>query len=245
MFSKKAAKKFKAGVIGNVLWKKGFEQMKSMLQEAPSIIKAVEKAWIESGKPTEFTINILEKGEKNFLGLTKRYAVVSITFNSVKRVEKGKFREQNGGKPVPKKIKGISFLKGKYKQVKDEKIKTRFVAGEGLQKKVQQEKQIFQPEDLQGWVTEWVTFVGESLKEILNILKISTDFSIKINKNTLIFTFKAPVLEKEENNKAFFSGLGSLLMQFLKRKYKKKFRGYQILLNCLTPNDSSNQAKSN
>lgn len=59
--------------------------MKSMLHEASSVAKAIEKAWVASGKPGEFTINILESGEKGFLGiLTKRPAIVSITYDPKK-----------------------------------------------------------------------------------------------------------------------------------------------------------------
>src|SRR5258708_34816791 len=62
--------------------------MKSMLHEASSVIKAIEKAWIESGKPLEFTINIHEVGEKNFFGFTKRPAIVSITYDPRKQPNK-------------------------------------------------------------------------------------------------------------------------------------------------------------
>ena len=73
-----------------VLTKKDFVTMKSMLHEASSIISAIEKAWTESGKPSEFTIKILEEGEKGFLGFAKRPAIVSITFNAVKVPEKSR-----------------------------------------------------------------------------------------------------------------------------------------------------------
>ncbi len=55
--------------------------MKSMLHEASSVAKAIEKAWAESGKPREFTINVLEPGVKNFFGFSKLPAIVSITFD--------------------------------------------------------------------------------------------------------------------------------------------------------------------
>src|SRR5262249_23155390 len=65
-----------------------FPLMKSMLHEASSVIKAIEKAWIDSGKPLEFTINIHEMGEKNFLGFTKRPAIVSVTYDPKKQSSK-------------------------------------------------------------------------------------------------------------------------------------------------------------
>ena len=46
--------------------------MRSLLVQASSVEKAVEKAWSSAGMPTEFTIKILEFGEKSFFGFEKR-----------------------------------------------------------------------------------------------------------------------------------------------------------------------------
>lgn len=55
--------------------------MKSVLHEASSILKAIEKAWEASGKPTEFSVKILEQGEKKFWFFTSRPSIVSISFD--------------------------------------------------------------------------------------------------------------------------------------------------------------------
>src|SRR3990172_11151897 len=59
--------------------------MKSMLHEASSIMKAIEKAWNESGQPTEFTVKVLEEGEKGFLWFSKNPAVISLSFDPKKQ----------------------------------------------------------------------------------------------------------------------------------------------------------------
>src|SRR6202050_469390 len=73
-------------------------RMKSMLYEASSVVKAIEKAWAESGNPGEFTVKVLEREEKNFFGFSKKPAVISIAYDPRKQqIEKSeKSREKRG-----------------------------------------------------------------------------------------------------------------------------------------------------
>lgn len=54
--------------------------MKSIIQEASSIQKAIEQAWIKADKPREFSVRILEEPVKNFLGFTKKMAKIALFF---------------------------------------------------------------------------------------------------------------------------------------------------------------------
>ena len=54
--------------------------MKSIMEEASSVIKAIEKGWIQAGKPQEFTIKVFEEATKNFIGMTVRPAKIAIFF---------------------------------------------------------------------------------------------------------------------------------------------------------------------
>ena len=55
--------------------------MKSLMQEASSLIKAIEKAWENAGKPKEFSIKVFEEPKKNFIGMTVQSAKVGIFFD--------------------------------------------------------------------------------------------------------------------------------------------------------------------
>ena len=55
--------------------------MKSLIEEASSISKAIEKGWIRAGKPRNFSIKIYEEAEKNFFGMTTKSAKVAIVFD--------------------------------------------------------------------------------------------------------------------------------------------------------------------
>ena len=59
--------------------------MKSIMQEASSVAKAIEQAWIAAGKPQEFTVKVFEEAERNFFGLTTKTAKVAIHFADVQR----------------------------------------------------------------------------------------------------------------------------------------------------------------
>lgn len=54
--------------------------MKSVIQEASSLMKAIEKGWEKAGSPNEFTVKVLEQAERNFIGLTTKQAKVCILF---------------------------------------------------------------------------------------------------------------------------------------------------------------------
>ncbi|BDC35246.1 hypothetical protein Noda2021_12040 [Candidatus Dependentiae bacterium Noda2021] len=55
--------------------------MKSMMEEASSVFKAIENCWSRAGKPEEFTVKILELPQKNFLGITTKAAKIALFFN--------------------------------------------------------------------------------------------------------------------------------------------------------------------
>lgn len=54
--------------------------MKSLLQEAPSVERAISQAWEAAGRPVEFSVKIHDHGKRGFLGFSSSPAVVSITY---------------------------------------------------------------------------------------------------------------------------------------------------------------------
>lgn len=232
-----------------------------MLHEASSIIKAIEKAWNESGKPSEFTIKILEEGQKGFLGLTKRPSIVSITFNSIKgQQEKSRFKSIEPDSQIkrtkpnqqtsrydkrPLSEKSFDAPAGQHvKRADSQEFMQRQQASYAKTEKKPQEN-ASATEDLQVWVPEWTAFVSDSLREMLKTLQFQSNFTTKTNKKILTIVFDKPMMENEEENRSLAMGISYLLMQFLKRKHKKKFRGYQIIVTSAASYESSKQNKSN
>lgn len=83
--------------------------MKSLMEEASSISKAIENAWNRAGNPQEFSVKILELPKTSFFGLkTAKSAKVALFFNEVtiKIKEQGKQQTrplpQQQGRPAPR-----------------------------------------------------------------------------------------------------------------------------------------------
>ena len=77
----------------------GFRQgyfMKSIIEQASSIMKAIEKAWGQAEQPKEFSIKIFEKEERNFFGMTTKPAKIGIFFG-----DKPIIHEKPAQKPRP------------------------------------------------------------------------------------------------------------------------------------------------
>jgi predicted RNA-binding protein Jag len=242
------------------LTREGYFVMKSMLHEASSIVKAVEKAWTDAGKPIEFTIKILESGEKNFIGLTKRPAIISITYEPKKQgqrpydMKKGPFvkpvrnvtrdgREQQSNKTIQQRDQKARGLGAEVKsgntqqwQNRQQNIQKNSINGplNNDQPREQQEVLV--------WQQEWVNFVSDNLKELLKTLEWSIDFTHKIDRKNLILTFDTNVLKDPQEERAVFMSLSYLMIQLLKRYHKKKFRGFQLTI--ITKSSNNDQPKT-
>ncbi len=70
--------------------------MKSVFEEAASVAKAIEKGWIKAGQPQKFSVTILEKPEKNFIGMVKKSAKVGVFFEDRKESDTRRYQPQRG-----------------------------------------------------------------------------------------------------------------------------------------------------
>ena len=212
--------------------------MKSMLHEASTVIKAVEKAWVESGKPREFTVTVLEAGEKNFLGFTKRPAVVSIAYEP----QRAGARPQQQGRDMSGRPK--QGVRGGRDERRFDNKQTRPGADQNRQRVVvrdmAQDKGAVQPaqptqavqqqQDFDQWTAELANDVRGWLNEMVTLLESDVPFTYKFDKRVLTITFDRNVLATNEDERLLFGSFAYVLMQLLKKKHKKKFRGYHLVL---------------
>ena len=185
--------------------------MRSLLIQASSVEKAVDKAWSDAGQPTEFSIKILDFGEKGFLGITKRAAIVSILYEPQKQTAKYKGTSKRTPQPH-------SHAKKKPYP----KPKPRIQETKPLPAKPRQER-VYWTDTLVDNVTGW-------FKELTEQTRITSPFQAKVNRKALIITFDQNVLDRPEDERMLFSSFSYLLMQFMKKKDKKKYQGYQLII---------------
>ncbi len=183
--------------------------MKSILQEESSVIKAVERAWDISGKPYEFTVKVLSNEVRNFFGMLKSPAIISFTYNPKFRTDEAK---EVIKKETPKKIQQtLSKRDDSYRK----------------------DKRDFVPfkRDQEVWKKEFVADIKYWAEDILRIMGFKFGFNIVVENKMLNIYLDKRALKDAEDEKMFFISLSSILMQFLKRKYKKKFSNHYLIIH--------------
>lgn len=225
-----------------------------MLHEASSIVKAIEKAWTESGNPSEFTIKVLESGEKGILWFSKKPAIVSITydpkrqtvFKSAPTASKNASIEKKQTPPINKQpwparpqqpARGQRDFAEKPQAHMLKQPKQHFKAQVNTQEKIQTPNT---PEAL-GWTPEFITHILASLKELTGILNIDTPPTTRVENKTLFISFPKKILHSADEEKMLFISISYLLMQFLKKKCKKKLKNFHLVLTTkdLSPHDKN------
>jgi predicted RNA-binding protein Jag len=231
--------------------------MKSMLHEASTVVKAIEKAWNESGNPREFTINIHEKGEKGFLGFSIKPAIVSITYNPNEVPARHHDKNNRPANPQNRDARGV--------QVKQRDDQRNAKVGQPLSKNAQPLQKNSRPvvapapkpqptlkaelnltpvnqqpvepkkrpvafED-EIWSQTLVGDMDGWFKDVLATMNPELPYSLKADKKMLYVSFDGPLLPAAEDQRPLFASLAYLSIQFLKKKHKKKLRGFHVIIN--------------
>jgi predicted RNA-binding protein Jag len=190
--------------------------MKSLMEEASSIAKAIENGWIRAGKPKEFTVKVHEEPVKNFFGITTQPAKVGIFFAEPIEAEP-KYKKPAKQPLKPKEVKP--------REIKPKEIRPR----ESIQAEVKPRKE--QPEDLGPiWDEAMIKSAEEWVGTLLSHMGISVPYNVNPSRFHLRIEFSGSVLPDKNKQKHLFAVLSGLLMTMLKREYKRPLRGYKIVL---------------
>jgi predicted RNA-binding protein Jag len=201
--------------------------MKSIVEEASSVAKAIDKAWVLAGKPQEFSIKVFEIEQKNFLGITSKPAKIAIFYNE-KATEKASSRhelhDKRGQQPSKR-----GQQEHKHAAVKKE----RRPAAQAEQLPSQKQPRIEEPREARdAWTDEMVAFCEQWLKTTLSLMNLGhKGFSLEAKNYYLKINFSQDLLADDEREKLLFRSFAYLIMQSLRTKFKKGFRGFKIILN--------------
>ncbi len=199
--------------------------MKSLMEEASSIAKAIEQGWARAGKPKEFTIRIYEEPEKNFIGFTKRPAKVAIFFREAA--------------PEPSRMKEIKRLVERREAERaakpvaprrTEKVKRAPMAAPSYQQPAQAQPLPQQPK-VERWTPDLIQKAQNWIEMTLkHIDKGSIQFTARPKNYSLMITFSKPLFDDDRREQFFFRATAHLLMQALKTQAKKGLKGYKVIL---------------
>lgn len=215
--------------------------MKSIMEEASSVIKAIEKGWIQAGKPQEFTIKVFEEATKNFIGITTKPAKVAIFFQerTASYTNAATNKQQVRQKPFAQRIdkqddyKHSASPKKQFTQTK-QPAKAPHAAPLHTEKPMR-ESQVnaaSADKERETWTPEMVRSTQDWMQGLLSSLnKQHLTFSTEVKNYYLKINVAAPVVENSEQEKMLFRNCAYLIMQSLRNKFKKSFRGFKIILS--------------
>jgi predicted RNA-binding protein Jag len=179
--------------------------MKSIVQEASSIAKAIQEGWQRAGKPEEFTVKVFEPGFRGFLGFGSTPAKVGIFFKE--RVDNSKRRTQQSRDKQPRQIIQKSTQDAPMAQ--NDKIKKR---------------RYVWTDDMVASAKTWIT---TSLKRA-NLTSIS--FSAEVDGNLLKVLFKETIYADKEKEISLFRNLAYIITGMLQTHYSREFRYLKVVL---------------
>ncbi len=190
--------------------------MKSLMEEASSISKAIEKGWTNAGKPKEFTIKVYEEPQRNFIGMTIRPAKIGIFFTEP-------IKQAIDTRRIKPKAPAPAQQPRVIERIKEEPRRETKPLEERPPKKLEDLGPIWSDEMVSSgkeWVTELLKYMGFG----------HISFTIEPVRFHLRINFQQGLIEDKEKQKHLFAVLSGLLLTMLKRQCKRPLRGYKVVL---------------
>ncbi len=276
--------------------------MKSLLQEAPSVERAISQAWEAAGRPQEFSVKIHDHGKRGFLGFSSSPAVVSITYKPLggsatpasaaqknkpshgrshrdgetsrsddrrapredrngsqergeqqtgllggdgrserrsrsEREDRGR-RDRRSSDRSPRSEQGekprglLSYAEGEAEGKKDLLSDIGRSTQEVFRKSsIMQESNSDDSSFGDVWDDAFVASVIAWLKEIMSTMGYAIPFESHVSGKVLHVDFAEDFLSDSELSRSLYASLSFILLQFLKREHKRRFRGLRIVLS--------------
>ena len=224
--------------------------MKSIIEQASSIMKAIEKAWDQADKPKEFSIKIFEKEEKNFFGMTTKPAKIGIFFT-----DKPTAHDKSTAKPRQeiKECRTTSHPTAKPQPSRPEQSRTEQPRAEHAPAARTAPKKTIQPrtqaasthsdnkEDQSAtekprraqaaWNDTMISTTETWLKKTLSLMGMNgISFATEIAGKNLKLTFNIPLIADVMHEKQLFRSFAHLIMSSLRNQYKQEIKDLKVIL---------------
>ena len=189
--------------------------MKSIMQEASTISKAIDQAWNRADKPAEFSVKILEEPEHNLFGLTVKSAKIAIYFEE-RRKQEVYTRQLNRQRPIRQEQQ--RHPQESAPKPAQEKRKPSSDA---------QPQRRPRPE----WTDQMAREAQEWLNRVLELMNASDKkYSASHSKSALKIVFKESVTGSEGKDRVLFSSFAGLILATLRYRYKRQLRNLKVIL---------------
>lgn len=201
--------------------------MKSILEEASSISKAIENAWKRANQPTEFSVRIHELAEKNIFGFTSKPAKIALFFSEEpkKNAERKAVSHTSSTNPIPQSGKSVTVKSTPKKNAPKEAPQN-----PAKQPAPAQQKNT-RADGAEPWTDEMVSYAQNWLKDLLGSLNLlQSSFRVEPERYHLKVIFAEPIFTEDEKNRLFFRNCAHLIIQATRNKFKRPLKGFKAIL---------------
>jgi predicted RNA-binding protein Jag len=233
--------------------------MKSIIEQASSIMKAIEKAWDQAEKPKEFSIKIFEQEERNFFGMSTKPAKVGIFFS-----DKPAAHEKPIAKPRqeikecrPEMRERPSSASSSHRASEDSRKSTTdkptcqpqktqaarpATSPKPAQQRTSVQKPAEQPQTVAAhaekpqrtpaaWNDTMIATTHTWLKKTLSLMNMPTiEFNSEVAGKNLKLTFNTPLIADPMHEKQLFRSFAHLIMSSLRNQYKQEIKDLKVIL---------------
>ncbi|HTM06387.1 MAG TPA: hypothetical protein VL201_04040 [Patescibacteria group bacterium] len=220
--------------------------MKSLIEEASTIGKAVEKAWERAGKPEHFSVKICENPEYGFLGITKKYGKVVFFFedSSGQNLHNKKFQQQekktekdlhhNTRNKKSRAHEAVIKNEGLHDGpplIKTTKEKINSVL-KGSNENSPKKDSIKKYSQEYFWTEPMINYVRNSIVQTIHLLeRTDISFNLKNEQQNLIVIFNGLLVYEPSKEHVFYKHFAHLLITALRTKFKTEFKHLRLVLS--------------
>lgn len=222
-------------------------RMKSIIEEASTITKAIDACWERAGKPKEFSVRILEEPEKSFWGFTTKPAKVALLFED-KKVSTGHNRHKDS-RPASKKTNAVHenadhFSSSRPEPRSEQRSEPRRPAPKQNQSasttsvapkkdhQAEPKEHTAPVAPVEVWTQDAVNAALQWMRKTLDFM----DFSQVTMESTIVgsklrIQLSEQIFENKQIEKQFFSSSAHLTVEMIKNKVKKNMRNAHIIFS--------------
>jgi hypothetical protein len=209
--------------------------MKSVMQEASTVIKAIEQGWVKAGQPHEFSVKILEEPQRNFIGITIRSAKIALYFDERIFAKSLSPNIPHKQKVAPSAVREpIKKPAPVTKEVQEQPERTSIApeimpAAAGSARNISK-RPVSTGQVQKLWSEEMLQYAKEWLSDILaHFDHANTSYKIESQGSQLRVLLNGPLGKDAHSQKQIFASLATLLVESLKRHLKSGLKGYKIV----------------
>ena len=203
--------------------------MKSIMEEASSVAKAIEKGWARAGKPQEFTVKVFEEAQTSFFGLiTSKPAKIGLFFQEPTVSQPARHQRDRAQQNAPKKY--TANVQAQPQPARQPQLRQPIAQQPRPERAPRTELHSTTP-----WSPELMQAAEEWVKDSLQLMNLSSvSFNLEADRYALKFSFSKPLLELNEKEKMLFRSWAYLIMQALRQKFKRPLKGLKVILTSNT-----------